>query len=374
MSEWIATGFGALDVRGGQFAEHGDFLVASISAGDPVFLTGDGARLWQALVDGPVEDASLTAADRAIITEMAQAGFASSDVQHPHRIRAVQPPWLTSAFHELVYSVVQSVAQENSIPLVFIKGPALHAQGLRDREHSGDVDCWVAHGDDLRLAAALAPWGWDAVISPFTGTGVPHSLTLSTDGWRCAIDVHTYFPGMTVAPPRAFALLQERSEPRIYAGTSAHVPAKADNAVIAALHEARPQHQAVTSAQIERAKDPLRRAGHEVIDAVEAYGAGFALELALRGAFPEVTRSESLSPTPADWHWRSITSGPRRHLAALRLVAWRDRPRVIFRLLWPDNRSTQALAGDATIAAPRRAALRLRRVGRALVDLVRPAP
>ena len=43
------------------------------------------------------------------------------------------PPWC---------DYVARVAASRGIRCVFTKGPALRLQGLRDREHSGDVDLW----------------------------------------------------------------------------------------------------------------------------------------------------------------------------------------------------------------------------------------
>jgi hypothetical protein len=369
---WIAASFGALDLRGHELGAQGyDLAVTPTRPGPPVFLMGEGAQTWLRLTERPVAEDELSAEAREIVLQLAEMGVAASAGDGIAHIDAA-PPWLLSPLHELVYALLLRVAQQNDIEILFIKGPTLHAQGLRAREHSGDVDCWVRPGDDLKLARAMIPWGWTPLMSPFTGTGVTHSLTLRAGGWGCAIDVHCRFPGMTVSPLEAFDLVASRAEGRIFAGARCPTPDKATHSIIAALHEMRPTvGRAATEADVRNAAFALQAGGREVVSLVRELAAEYALAAPLRDAFPGEAIEVSDSPPPEDWGWRLTSSGPRRQLKALASVPLRQRPRVIIRLLWQSKAILEAASPDEARAQslPRRWAGNFRRLGTATVEL-----
>jgi hypothetical protein len=341
---WIAVGFGALDVRGddsvgGQY----EVLVTPAMPGTPLFLFGEGAALWRRLVRGPISEEALSAEERTMILEMAEAGIASTEENHPARMRALREPWLLSPFHELVYALLSKVAAANSVDIIFIKGPTLHAQGLRDREHSGDVDCWVRPGSEVSLAKAMSEWGWSPAFSAFTGTPVLHSLTLRAGQWGSAVDVHSWFPGMAIDPQSAFERVCDMSEQREFAGVVVRTPRRSVHAVISALHDVRPVlGREAGSAQNERAAETIARAGEEVVATSRLLASDYALSEALQLAFPHRPIDVTGAAVPRDWLWRSQSSPRRAYVEALKLIPPHERPKVLLRVIWPTPQSLRA--------------------------------
>ncbi|WP_435743074.1 hypothetical protein [Microbacterium sp. PMB16] len=373
MPSWTAVAFGALDLRGTELEEQGfELVVVPVAPGTPVFLMGRGAEIWRALLEDNTD--RIDAADDAgeILAALEDMGIASRDSGHRARVTMLDRPWLVSAFHELVYALIARVAESEGIDVVFIKGPTLHAQGLREREHSGDVDCWVRPGDDLRLAAAMRDWGWTPLLSPFTGTGVTHSLTLEASEWGCAIDVHVRYPGMDIDPASAFAIALDASEPRVFAATVCATPRKALHGVIAALHSVRPFIGAPAGeASIDAAAMALRAAGEETVDFAERVNAVYALETPLQRAFPEAGLAYPGARPPADWAWRLTASAPRRHLRALLTVPARQQPAVLWRLVWPSAEVLRAAGEAPNTSLLGRAGSRVRRLAAAAILLVK---
>jgi hypothetical protein len=368
VSSWVAICFGALDVRSHELAAGTfDIIVTPTAPGDPLMLHGEGARLWRRLVDAPVSDADLTVDEREIVADMEQMGIASRDVEHHARIRHLATPWLAAPLHELVYALLARVAQEVGARILFIKGPTLHAQGLRDRVHSGDVDCWVEPGAETQFARAMERWGWTPAFSAFTGTRVLHSLTLRASDWGCAVDVHSWFPGITVSPADAFQRAHAETEPREFAGLKVRTPTTDLHAVISALNEVRPwRGQLPAQANVEAAAKILSTAGESSIDTAERFGAGYALAGALPLAFPDRNLDYSHAQVPLDWRWRLQRTPLRVYLAALSIVPLRRRPRVIFRILWP---TAESLRSGPVSERGRRTGLRALRLERLRIGL-----
>lgn len=369
MTSWVARSNGALDLRGHDLEAEGfDLVVTPTVPGTPLFLFGAGAALWRSVAESTAHDDDLDPDERLLVQEFVDAGIAAEGAGRDAAERPVERPWLSSVFHELVYALVARVAAEHEIDVMFIKGPTLHAQGLREREHSGDVDCLVLPGEDLALARAMEEWGWRSVVTPLTGTGVSHSLTLSAPAWGCAIDVHTRFPGIALDPAAAFDLLRRRGEDRRFAGTTVRTPSRADHAVISALHSVRPYLGTPPGeALIQAAADSLQAGGDDVVDRIVELRAGYALGEALRRAFPAAQLPPEGAVAPFDWEWRSTPQGPRRHLKALGLVPWRLRMRTFVRLVWPSADAAGAPEPGGTATARRG---RMRRIIDAVADLV----
>lgn len=320
-----------------------ELLVVPVRPGSPLFLYGEGALLWLRLVDAALDESVFDESERQILTDMEQMGIVSRDVGHSARVQEIRGPWLSSPMHELVYSLLGWVAAAEEIDILFIKGPTLHAQGLRDREHSGDVDCWVRPADEIRLARAMQEWGWKPAFSAFTGTRVLHSLTLRVGDWGSAIDVHTWFPGIAMDADDAFALVSEKSDVRVFAGYDARTPTTDMHAIISALHDVRPlQGRMPTAQQVGKAGDVLRRGGRTVPSLVRDAGAEYALAAALRRAFPEFRLDLDNAAVPKDWAWRLADSPLHVYFEAIKLVPPRQRLRVFFRVLWPTAESLRS--------------------------------
>lgn len=372
MTRWVATSFGALDLTGTEYASEGFEIVAlPATPGQPVFLMGDGAAVWRRLVDGPVADEEISDVEREIIDGLIEMGLASSEMNHRGVFTALHTPWLTSVFHELVYALVACVAAQEGIDLFFIKGPTLHAQGLRSRQHSGDVDCWVRPGDDRRLGRAMASWGWTPLLLPFTGTTVTHSLTLVAGAWGCAIDVHSSYPGIGISPEEAFDALYGGSEARVFAGLSARTPNLAEHAVLAALHDMRPYEGVLPNeTAIARVVTILRRAEEPVLTAVDRLDAGYVLQWPLERAFGPHARQYESSRPPRDWSMRLEPSTSVRHFRALRLVPLLQRPRILFRLIWPHYETMRVALDDRSASRGVVFRARMRRVGVSVRKLI----
>jgi hypothetical protein len=370
---WVAIASGALDVSASDmFADGAEILVLPAEPGEPFCLTGEGARMWRRLVEGSVIPTD--AAEREMLETMTVLGIASPVATHPDRLTRLDPPRLSSPFHELAYALTARVAAARRIPCVFIKGPALFSQGVRDREHSGDVDVWCAPERWDELADALIPWGWRRSPDPWRGTPVPHSITMTPGTWGCEIDVHRRMPGLTLDDTTAFETVAGACLDMLYAGATVSLPAPDVHAVLAAVNEVRPaigargRSRATTAAAI-RILTAVEGTAHRARE----LGALPALHDELVRAFgPGAVDEEEAAPR--DWDWRTRPDTTRAYLAALRAVPLRQRPRIFVRLLWPDDEVALASArraGDPT-NDPRRA--RTRRLIRGMREWARGRP
>ncbi len=333
MGAWVAIAYGALDLTGLDLEVEDRCAVLSTLPSLPVFLRPDAEALWRRLLAGPLDDAELDLEQRELLAGFADFGIASDDVEHPNRFDRTGAPWLSSFAHELVYALVANVARECEIRIVAIKGPALHSQGLRRYEHSGDVDVLVDPSRADELVAAMRPWGWKALPTMWSGTRVKHGVTLLRPEWGCEIDVHWRMPGWAMPDEAAFEEVFAHSAPIRYAGVEVEVPDRPTHAVISALHLARPQF-AGGARVAAAARDVLVSAGVEVLEAARALHADAALMAELREAFPDEKTAPDYPP-PKDWTWRVHDGAVGGNLAALRSLPWRQRPRIVFRLLWP---------------------------------------
>jgi hypothetical protein len=340
--------------------------------GVPQLLWGEGADVWRRATESSIDDADADDATRDVLQALESLGLVVRSESPGVSATQASKPWLTSFQHELVYALLTNAARQVGVEIIFIKGPVLHEQGLRAREHSGDVDCWVRPSDEKALIQIMTEWGWTATRTAFDGTAIPHSRTLIPGEWGCEIDVHTRFPGMTVEPAAAFDHVLRTAEVRTFAGNQALVPARAVHAVIYGLHELRPvsgrSHDEDSQERTTRAFDV---AGVATIAAVEQLGAGYVLGDALRRSFPSADLSRLSVVEPSDWRWRSIASVPRRQLAALRMIPVGQRPRVLFRLLWPAADASQRTREAAAEGAANLLLVKVRRLRDGLTRLAR---
>lgn len=350
---WIAVAFGALDVRGAPtFAAEAEIALVPILPGPALCLVGEGAALWRGLVDrGPLSPLELGSDENALLEQMRKEGLVVRGRTHPAAVTRLDPPVLSSPLHELVYALVTHVSETAGIRCLFVKGPALHHQGLRAREHSGDVDVWCdpARWDDL--AAALEPWGWVREPDPWRGTPIHHTATMTPTSWGCEIDVHRRLPGLTLDDDEAFAAVLERTASVRYGGVEVSVPETAAHAVLAAVHAVRPeigagprseQASAVAEALVSAVADPVTRARELGAVAV------------LRDELSAATGTPVSAPDdsqPRDWEWRGRPDRLRAYVTALQTLPPLTRVRIAWRLLWPDD--------DVALASERRAGIRV---------------
>lgn len=363
MSSWVAVSYGVLDASDIVGFEGVDVLALPIFPAEPVSLVGQGRALWLRLIAlGPVDDAELSATEREIVRDMAVVGLSSDRTDHPARVQSISRPWLTSPVHELVYALVASLARRSGLPAVFIKGPALHAQGLRQREHSGDVDVWVDPARYGEMCALLDDWGWRARRHEFHHS-VYHSVTLEPGRWGCEIDVHFRFPGMGATPDRAFACLEDSAQSMTFAGVASKVPGVAEHAVLLSLHGVRPTPgNPVLPSAWDAAAATLLKAGSSVIGSAAAFEALPALRPALATAYPGLDLSGCTDRLPSDWRYRSAKSTAAYHLLVLRSLRWRERPRAFCQVVWPSTGAARASARSAGLDAATGFGARIKRL------------
>ncbi|MEZ3156026.1 hypothetical protein AB1K56_03775 [Microbacterium sp. BWR-S6Y] len=368
-SPWTPVALAALDVAESDvYAGSVEIVLLPADGGGPIGLIGAGAAVWRRL--STTRDAVLSASDEQIALELEAAGFLSRSKSPRHPLIDLRPPILTSPVHELVYALVARVADDLGIPHVFVKGPMLQRQGLRDREHSGDVDVWCAPSRWDDLAEALTHHGWTREPDPWRGTDVGHSVTLNAPAWGCQIDVHRRMPGVVLDDSAAFAALSSDTVLEIHAGVPVRFPARESHAVVAALHAARPQigRPTLPAHPSTSALELLRRADDPVGAAVRL-GAVPALRRELRACRPEADLPADDRP-PRDWFWRAQPDRARAYLTALRELPWSSRARLLVTLVWPTAdviRESARRAGDPTGSL---AVARLRRLRRGLGPLL----
>jgi hypothetical protein len=165
----------------------------------------------------------------------------------------------------LAHALVNRVAHDEGVRLLFIKGPAAAEQGLRAPRTSLDVDALVDPSGRHLLAERLTDLGWvDA--HPYTSpTVLPmHSLTHRHRGWPCELDLHDRFPGFFAEPQEVFERLWERRGTVTVAAQDVPCPDRAGQTLVLALHALRDRN--------DRAKaDELTKLVEQVVaDATEA--------------------------------------------------------------------------------------------------------
>ncbi len=342
MTGWVAIAYGALDITGMDALVRSGveyMILPALPCDEPIGLQGEVAELWLSLLGGPVPESQFTESQLALVQEFAAFGIASPDPSHPARITRVSEPWLMSPLHEMIYALVHSVAREHGIEIVFIKGPVLHRQGLRDKEHSGDIDVLVDPRRILELQEALAVWGWNVHLTMWDGTELSHSITLEPAQWGCEIDLHRRFPGVGLGDQEAFGRVHGTAGEVVFASVTARVAAPLVNGLFAALHLARPLPPGHRPRDDEH-DDPvaiLQRCGTPVIGLAQRFGADAALEAHLREAFPQ-ERIVVTSPLPFNWVWLRQPTRARYYLFALGHASWHEKPGLAARILWPTRR------------------------------------
>lgn len=370
---WVAIANGALDVADTGFSTDAEILVLPVVPTVPLVLPKVGAQLWRRLVAGPIGDADLDADEYEVVREMAAAGLASDDPQHPSRVSSISKPWLSSPLQELTYALVAKVCQEDGIDAVFVKGPVLHQQGLRLRRDSIDLDVWVDPKKVDHLAAALAPWGWVVLPDVWGHADINHSITLGpTNGWSCQVDVHRRMPGLGKPDAAAFAALLTHSTVRSYAGVDARVPTREMHAVIAAVHHLRPEIGVPIYEQSRAdAAYALNAVGSSTIAAAAQIDATRALASTLHCLFPDQLIDSDSAGVPRDWEWRAQPNKVRAYVVALKeLPIWR-RPAAFVRLVWP-TRAVAELSNEwAGQTRANASSSRLRRIRRGLSQVLR---
>jgi hypothetical protein len=145
----------------------------------------------------------------------------------------------------LAHALVDRVARDADVRVLFIKGPTAEEQGLREPRTSLDVDALVDPGRRHVLADRLTGLGW-VDEHPYTSpTVLPmHSLTHRHRAWPCELDLHDRFPGFFADPQEVFERLWAGRTTVTVAACESPCPEPAGQALVLALHALRDPHHA----------------------------------------------------------------------------------------------------------------------------------
>ena len=160
----------------------------------------------------------------------------------------------------LAHALVDQVARDVDVRVLFIKGPAAVAQGLREPRTSLDVDALVDPARRHLLAARLTELGW-VDEHPYTSpTVLPmHSLTHRHRAWPCELDLHDRFPGFFADPQLVFERLWEGRTTVTIAAREIPCPDPAGQALVMALHALRDPQVAAKAHELSDLADRVFR-------------------------------------------------------------------------------------------------------------------
>ena len=278
----------------------------------------------------------------------------------------------------LAHVVVDRVARDHDVRVVYIKGPAAAAQGLRAERTSLDVDALVDPARRDVLARALTELGW-VDEHPYTSpTVLPmHSLTHRHSSWPCELDLHDRFPGFFTEPQEVFETLWRRRSGIELATRRIACPDRAAHALVLALHALRDPHDPAKTAEL---ADLVDRVGtsfgrddlHDLAVLAHELGAADTASpfLTAVGA-PPVGRGSTARADLAAWRLRTEPGDPTAvsWVDALRRQPLRSWPRFLWYAAWLSEHELRV--ADPSLPHTRSAVLRarLRRLRRGLAAL-----
>jgi CDP-glycerol glycerophosphotransferase (TagB/SpsB family) len=151
----------------------------------------------------------------------------------------------------LAHALVDRIARDREVRVLFIKGPTAQAQGLREPRVSLDVDALVDPARRHLLAERLTEMGW-VDEHPYTSpTVLPmHSLTHRHRAWPCELDLHDRFPGFFLDPQAVFERMWAGRDSVTVAAREIPCPEPAGQALVLALHALRDPHDQSKAAEL----------------------------------------------------------------------------------------------------------------------------
>lgn len=273
---------------------------------------------------------------------------------------------------DLGHAWVQSIADQNDVRIIFIKGPSLYHHGLREQRLSADVDVLVepARFDDL--CRVLNGLGWKSRPSLFIDEiNATHSVTFIHDQWPCDIDLHHRFPGFLATPDEVFEALWERRERMQLAHQWCQVQDRISGILLLALHSIRgaqsqPRHSQELAHLLSIPLSPRERAS--IADLAVRTGSAATLAHVLSDLKIAVDAAETISDPLMLRAWRERidagSEGAYPWLLALRKAPWRARPGIVWRSLWPSRQDLLVANPSTSDTASGRAEARLSRLHR----------
>lgn len=169
------------------------------------------------------------------------------------------------------HAAIQHLADEIGVDLLHIKGVAVYPE-LRPMTHRGsDVDVLVRPAHVAQLDRALRRRGWRLYSTFEYGSPFGHAQTYLHDAWGY-VDIHRFFPGIRIAPERAFERLWADRATTSIADVGCPVPSVPAQAVLLILNAARSRadRQDVVVAW-STADDDQRRQIEALIDDLDAH-------------------------------------------------------------------------------------------------------
>jgi hypothetical protein len=235
----------------------------------------------------------------------------------------------------LAHAMVDRVARDHDVRVLFIKGPAATAQRLRAARISVDVDLLV---DPLRrsvLAEALGELTW-VDEHPYTSpTVLPmHSLAFRSPRWSCELDLHDRFPGFFAEPQAMFETLWDRHVVADVAARDIPCPDLAAHSLFLALNSLRDPHHSTKAAELDFLVSRVRGIfdEHDLEDlarlASELGAADTCAPFLLAVGAPEVGRGTTSHDDLRSWH---LLTDPEDGTA----VSWVEELRKLPKRQWP---------------------------------------
>lgn len=136
--------------------------------------------------------------------------------------------------------LVDFLARSVDIRTLLIKGPSAE-KALGYHRHSVDVDVLVEPERFVDLLDLLREHGFVGDVSLVEDSWA-HAVEVVSAEWSVAVDVHRWFPGIEVAPERAFDLLWEHAVSVELAARSCTTLDRPGHALLIGLHAARSRH------------------------------------------------------------------------------------------------------------------------------------
>lgn len=208
-------------------------------------------------------------------------------------------------------AAVQTIADDNGVDVLHIKGNAVDSSLRASSSVGTDIDILIPPAQTERLHRALLTHGWTVYSSFAWGSPFEHAQTYLHQTWGF-LDVHRWFPGIRLDAERAFARLSSGSREVDFAGVCGRVPGTDEQAALLLLNAARGGGIDDVGAIWTDAAPERRRAIERVIDDLDA-----------RVAFSVATGTLEEHRHERDYRlWKVISEG------GSRTAEWRARVRA----------------------------------------------
>jgi hypothetical protein len=254
----------------------------------------------------------------------------------------------------LLGAYASRLAQDLSVRALLIKGAPATALGMRAHRPSVDVDLWVEPAGFSSYQSRLEECGWRVKPGPATGDGWGHAVTLLSDEWPCAIDLHRRFPGFLTDDSTAFELAW-RGRTQARAGhVEVAVPGRVVAAAITVLHAARSMLITETAGDrtcaLAAARAFTADERVELEELVTTTRSAEPLQLLLAATGCPASVQPAASAQLDEWRIRlraqSYPVGP--WLVALRQASWRRRLSLLMAAARPVDQDYADVAADHT--------------------------